>query len=71
MLSWSFRMMGILLVVPALFYRTFTNWFPGLPENGSSYFLIGGLIVYAVGAVLGFFKEKKKHDPYFESEEDV
>jgi hypothetical protein len=54
------RILGILLVIPAMFPSWFLNWFPGLEDRRVSWVLFAlGIAIYG-GASLIFFIFNKK-----------
>ncbi len=70
MTSVILRILGILFILPSLFFQTFLDWFPGLPDQANWGFLIVGVVCYLAGAVISNL-EKRKRDQSSELKEDL
>jgi tellurite resistance protein TehA-like permease len=70
MKSLILRGLGILFILPSLFFQSFLNVFPGLPPEANWIFLAIGVIIYVIGALLAFW-EKQNRDQNRESEEKL
>ena len=62
MLPIVLRFLGILFLLPSLFFQTFLNWFPGLPDSSNFVFLGIGALLFIAGAVVSAFGRKKTND---------
>jgi len=57
------RLVGILLLIPAIFPLGFISWFPGLEDRRASWVLFAvGIVVYAGAAVVYRILYRREQD---------
>jgi hypothetical protein len=66
------RLVGILLLIPAIFPAWFINWFPGLEDRRASWILFAiGITIYAGASIVYRIFYKREQDRRRTEKEDI